>query len=80
MNLGLPELIARSPGEFTDIAVQLAGDKARLAALRASLRQRMKDSVLTDAKSFTQGIESAYRQMWNNWCTSPDNGYFSKPQ
>jgi protein O-GlcNAc transferase len=69
-NLGLPELVARSDEEFARTAIELASDLPRLAALRASLRQRMLDSVLTDARHFAQGIEAAYRMMWQEFCAS----------
>lgn len=69
-NLGLTELIARSPDDFVRIAVALANDLPRLAAMRASLRGRMERSVLMDAKRFASEIEQAYREMWRKWCAS----------
>ena len=41
-NLGLTELVARDPEQFTAIASALAGDLPRLAELRKSLRGRMR--------------------------------------
>jgi predicted O-linked N-acetylglucosamine transferase (SPINDLY family) len=67
-NVGLPELIARTPEEYVAIAVGLAGDLPRLRALRAGLRARMEISPLRDARQFAAGIESAYRTMWQEWC------------
>jgi protein O-GlcNAc transferase len=67
-NLGLPELIADSDGQYLQIAEQLAGDIPRLAELRKGLRQRMASSVLTDAAGFARDVEGAYRQMWGKWC------------
>jgi predicted O-linked N-acetylglucosamine transferase (SPINDLY family) len=67
-NLDLPELVARSDEEFARIAIALGNDLPRLAKLRASLRQRMLDSVLTDGQHFAQGIEAAYRAMWQQFC------------
>jgi predicted O-linked N-acetylglucosamine transferase (SPINDLY family) len=51
MNLGLGELCARSLDEFVAVAAKLASDPARIADLRAGLRQRMQASALgrTDA-------------------------------
>ena len=68
INLGLPELIARSEAQFTQIAAELAGDLPRLAALRTTLRPRTKASPLMDAGRFARNIEAAYRAMWTKWC------------
>jgi len=68
MNLGLPELVARSPDHYVELAVGLATDLPRLAGLRASLRQRLQASPLMDAPRFARHVEAAYRQMWLAWC------------
>jgi predicted O-linked N-acetylglucosamine transferase (SPINDLY family) len=67
-NLGLPELIADSPERFVMIAVELAGDLARLSKLRATLRERLRHSPLMDAPRFARNVEAAYRVMWQRWC------------
>ena len=67
-NLGLTELIARTPEEYVAIAVHLAGDRARLAALRGGLRQRMQASPLMDGKQYAADVEAAFRRMWQAWC------------
>jgi len=67
-NLGLPDLAARTPEQFTAIALALANDLPRLAELRGSLRRRMRSSPLCDAAGWTAAIEAAYRQMWQHWC------------
>jgi len=68
MNLGLPELVARSEEEYVNRVVELAGDLPRLAELRATLRERMKASVLMDAPRYARNIEAAYHAMWRQWC------------
>jgi predicted O-linked N-acetylglucosamine transferase (SPINDLY family) len=68
MNLGMPELIARSTDEYVKIATTLAGDQPRLATLRATLRQRMLDSPLMDGAKYARNVEAAYRQMWRRHC------------
>jgi predicted O-linked N-acetylglucosamine transferase (SPINDLY family) len=72
--IGLPDLIADSIGAYVEIAVALAGDPARLADLRHSLRLRMAASPLCDAGGFARKTEHAYRTMWQRWCevTRPD--------
>jgi predicted O-linked N-acetylglucosamine transferase (SPINDLY family) len=67
-NLGLPELIARTPQQYVRIVADLAGNLPRLAELRRTLRARMQASPLMDAPRFARNIESAYRRMWRNWC------------
>jgi len=66
--VGLPELIAATPEEYVEIAVGLASDLPRLAALRAKVRERMRQSPLCDARRLARSIEAAYRGMWRNWC------------
>jgi len=72
-NLGMTELIADTPQGYVETAARLAGDIDRLAALRAGLRDRMAKSPLTDARRFTLNLESAYRQMWAEWCSGSGN-------
>jgi predicted O-linked N-acetylglucosamine transferase (SPINDLY family) len=67
-NLGLGDLAAATPGEFVRLAADLAGDLPRLTALRAGLRERLKQSPLMDATGFARAIEQAYREMWRTWC------------
>jgi predicted O-linked N-acetylglucosamine transferase (SPINDLY family) len=70
-NLGLPELVAYSETEYVNTAESLSGDLPRLAQLRATLRDRMKTSVLMDAPRFTSQVEQAYRKMWRTWRPGP---------
>jgi predicted O-linked N-acetylglucosamine transferase (SPINDLY family) len=66
--LGLTDLAASSADDYVRIAAELAGDPARRAELRRTLRPRMAASPLTDGTQFTPGLEAAYRQMWRRWC------------
>jgi predicted O-linked N-acetylglucosamine transferase (SPINDLY family) len=68
MNLRMPELIARTPDQYVALASTLAGDVARLTALRQTLRERMRSSPLMDAPRFARTVETAYREMWRRWC------------
>lgn len=71
-NLGLSDLAGRDVEHYVRIAAELAGDRPRLSALRASLRDRMRKSPLMDTLGFTRNIEAAYRTMWRNWCRKED--------
>jgi predicted O-linked N-acetylglucosamine transferase (SPINDLY family) len=67
-NVGIPELIAETREEYVAIAVNLARDLEKLKTLRASLRDMMSRSPLTNARKFTHNLEEAYRTMWEKWC------------
>jgi len=72
-NLGLTELVARTPEQYIQIAADLAKDLPRLTELRRTLRPRMQASPLMDAPRFARNVEAAYRQMWRNWCAQGAN-------
>ena len=63
-NVGLTETIARDVDEYVELAVSLAGDLPRLAALRAGLRQRMAASPLCDGKRFAADLASMLHDVW----------------
>ena len=65
-SMGLTETIARDLDEYVELAVSLAGDLPRLAALRAGLRQRMADSPLCDGKRFASNLASVLHEMWES--------------
>jgi predicted O-linked N-acetylglucosamine transferase (SPINDLY family) len=66
--LSLLDLVAKDPREYVSIATGLASDQSRLQELRASLRDRMKQSPLLDFAGFTRNLEATYQTMWRNWC------------
>jgi predicted O-linked N-acetylglucosamine transferase (SPINDLY family) len=69
-NLGLSELVAYSAQEYVEMAARLAADLPRLSVLRATMRDRMLSSPLTDTKRFARNVESAYRKMWLRWTST----------
>jgi predicted O-linked N-acetylglucosamine transferase (SPINDLY family) len=62
MNLGLPELCARTLDDYVAIAVKLASDPARIAALRSSLRGRMQTSPLGQTPAWARDFYAAVAQ------------------
>ncbi len=72
-NLSLQELIAHHESEYLEKAIALANDLPRLTHLRSTLRPRLQNSPLMDAPRFARHIESAYRQMWRQWCIQPSH-------
>ncbi|MEK7435970.1 MAG: tetratricopeptide repeat protein [Pseudomonadota bacterium] len=67
-SVGLPQLVARDSAEFLTIAADLARDTKQLQALRAGLRETMRNSPLCDAKAYTRALEEIYRGVWREWC------------
>lgn len=65
---GLGELVADGPDDYLRIAKALAHDLPRLAALRASLRERVSASPLRRSREFVRGLEAAFCAMWRAWC------------
>ena len=66
--LGLEGWIARSAEEYLRLALAHAADPERIAALRASLRERLQASPLMEEARFARDVESAYRELWRAWC------------
>jgi protein O-GlcNAc transferase len=69
-NTGLPELVSETSDEYLETAAKLAADSKRLQLLRQTLRQRVKNSPLMKAATFTAEIENHYRAMWHTYCGS----------
>ncbi len=65
---GLPELVTDDEEAYFDLAVALARDPARLARLRRTMRERLSGSALLDGRGHTRELETAYRQLWREWC------------
>ncbi|MBI1776501.1 MAG: tetratricopeptide repeat protein [Proteobacteria bacterium] len=66
--LGLGELVAGAVEDYVRIAVALARDPERLAALRARLRPLLSASAWCDAVGYARTVEAAYRTLWREWC------------
>jgi predicted O-linked N-acetylglucosamine transferase (SPINDLY family) len=62
--LGLPELVATTPGRYYELALALATDPARLAATRARLARGLATSPLFDCERFTRDLEALYEKIW----------------
>jgi predicted O-linked N-acetylglucosamine transferase (SPINDLY family) len=67
--VGHPEWIARDEDDYVVLAAALAGDAERLAGLKGRLRDDLLASPFGDPKSFTRGLEAAFRDAWRRWCS-----------
>ncbi|HNA02623.1 MAG TPA: tetratricopeptide repeat protein [Rhodocyclaceae bacterium] len=66
--VGLPEWVADSEDEFVAIARRAAADPARLAVLRADLRQRLTHDPNLRTEKVADCVARAFRIMWHRWC------------
>jgi protein O-GlcNAc transferase len=62
--IGVPELVTGDLREYEALAVELAGDAARLAGLRTRLAELRLSTPLFDTARFARNIEKAYVEMW----------------
>lgn len=61
---GLSELVTYSPRAYRDLAVKLARDPERLAALRTRLRDQQRSAPLFDTGRYVRALERGYEAMW----------------
>lgn len=62
--VGLPELVTDSKTDYETLAVDLASDRLRLAALRERLSQERRGCTLFDTERYVQHLERAYELLW----------------
>lgn len=65
--VGLPELIATTRGQYEELAVELASDPRRMAALRARLAGDLRTRSLFDTTAFARHLEAAYARMYDRY-------------
>lgn len=58
--VGLPDLIAETPGEYEQLALDMFRDRERLAGVRTRLLQARKVSPLFDMRRFARDLEDTY--------------------
>ena len=66
---GISELVAPVAAEYVRVAADLAADRPRLLALRASLRERLLASALCDAPCFAARFGEVVRSAWRERCS-----------
>jgi predicted O-linked N-acetylglucosamine transferase (SPINDLY family) len=72
--VGLEFFACPTPAQYVAKATALSQNLEALAKVRASMRVRMANSVLCDAKAYAAGVEAAYRTMWHKWCHNQNSG------
>ena len=64
--VGLNDLVAYTYDEYVSKAVALANDPQRLTEIRESLRQKMLESPLCDAKKYASDVCDLFFKMWDD--------------
>jgi protein O-GlcNAc transferase len=75
--VGLPELVTTSLAQYESLAVELAENPQRSAALRHTLEIQRLTSSLFDTPAFTRHLENGYLQMYDRYQAgaAPDHIY-----
>lgn len=72
--VGLEFFAASTRSEFVARASALAQNLEALIDIRFSMRPRMTESTLCNAKAFAHSVEKAYRRVWRKWCRRQSSG------
>jgi predicted O-linked N-acetylglucosamine transferase (SPINDLY family) len=59
----LPELIAQTPSQYEDLAVEMANDTGRFRDVRQRLADNRTRAPLFDTQLFTTHLERAYQEI-----------------
>jgi predicted O-linked N-acetylglucosamine transferase (SPINDLY family) len=78
--IGLGELIATTARQYEEIAIELAINPEKLAAIKTKLANNRLSTPLFDTQLFTRHIENAYESMYERHRTRmpPDHIYVSR--
>ncbi len=69
-HVGLHEWITESTASYVTRAAELAADCDRLRGSRLSVRQRLLDSPVCQARRYAEGVEAAFRTIWRRYCAT----------
>jgi protein O-GlcNAc transferase len=68
---GHSEWIAQSEDDYLRIAMTLAGDRLRLAAVRTTMRSELRRGPLLDHAGQAALFAAALQSCWKAWCERP---------
>ena len=68
-NMDLEAWIADTPEDYVKKTRRFATDAEALSLLRRSLRDRLLQSTICDAKRFTRNLETSFQEMWRERCS-----------
>ena len=67
-HVGLNAFVAVDDEDFVQKGIFLSKNIVQLAALRATMRQRLEESAIGQSGLIAEGFEHALRAMWQRWC------------
>src|SRR5262249_25539600 len=67
-HVGLEAFVAEDTADFRGKGLTWAVNLVALAGVRGGLRERCRQSPMTQAHVIARGIERALRIMWQRWC------------
>jgi predicted O-linked N-acetylglucosamine transferase (SPINDLY family) len=67
-SVGLEHFAASTASDYVAKAVALANNLESLVEMRRSMRPRMAQSPFCDSRRYAAWLESAFREMWHQWC------------
>lgn len=77
---GLQQWVAASDEDYVRIATDLAQDRAELAVLKQSLRQRLLVSPVCRIEAYARDFEAALQHMWAIYCADKPVTRLRKPK
>jgi predicted O-linked N-acetylglucosamine transferase (SPINDLY family) len=66
--VGMTEWVAADRPAYVALAVERSRDRARLAALKDSLRPALSRMPAGDADAYAAAAGRAFRSVWTAWC------------
>jgi len=70
--IGMPDLVTDTAQAYEDLALALATDPARLAAVKAKLAANRRATPLFDSEAFARAIEAAYDGIYERHLSDPE--------
>lgn len=64
---GVPELIAKDMREYEELAVDLATNRKKLAAIRSKIESSRRTNALFDTERWVRNVEALYWRAWKNF-------------
>jgi predicted O-linked N-acetylglucosamine transferase (SPINDLY family) len=65
--VGMPELIASDPQSYEELAVEIAGNPEKLAAIRRKLAANRLTTPLFDTELYARHLDAAYMAMFERY-------------